>query len=162
MGHIKSYALNEDSEFVMKESKSLNLLAGIILFIVGVFVLFNIYTDYHADQIIIYKKMLLLSLFPAVFFLWKGLKNNALLTINKTGIYRCDELLTTWDNFINAAINEEPIAGSISDNFVLSVYFCVDGKDGCFKRMMRLPNTRDQSEEEIMEAIWFFSGRGKQ
>src|SRR5438270_7053279 len=107
MCETKYNTLTDDSNFIMRESKSLNLIAGVVLLVVALLVLYNIFTDYHFDKIGIYKKMLLLSLIPGILYIWKGLQNNILLTINKNGIYRCGTLLTTWDNFINAQITQD-------------------------------------------------------
>jgi len=156
-GHnTKAAMFTDDLNFTMKESKSLNLITGVILLVLTVLILYHIFTDYHFDQMVVYKKLLLLSLFPAIFFLRRGFKNTVLLTINKTDIYRCGDLLTTWDNFICANIMQDQITGSIKDNSVLYIDFYIDGQTGYFRRKIRLPNTSDKSEEEILEAIRYF------
>src|SRR5947208_16236338 len=117
MHDTKENTLTDDSNFIVKESKSLNLIAGIILLIIALAVLYNIFTDYHFDQVVIYKKMVMLSLLPGIILIWKGVKNSVLLTINKSGIYRCGVLLTSWDNFISGNITQDQVTGSIQDNF---------------------------------------------
>ena len=156
MRNTKETVLTDNSNFTLKESKRLNFIAGVILLILAALVLYHIITDYHFDQVVIYKKLLLLSLLPAIFFLLRGFKNTVLLTINKTGIYRCGDLLTTWDNFISAHITQDQITGSIKDNFVLYIDFYIDEQAGYFRRKIKLPNTSDKSEEEILEAIRYF------
>lgn len=147
----------DDTEFIVKESKRLNTVFGIILFVLSAAVLYNIIKDYHTDQVPTYEKMLGLTLIPAVIFTIRGNVNKTLFRINKTGIYRYNELLTLWSRFIQARITQEAITGSFTDNFILLVEFCKEQQPGTFVRKMKLPNTMDKSEEEIIEAIRYFS-----
>jgi hypothetical protein len=39
---------------------------------------------------------------------------------------------------------------------VLYIDFYIDGQAGYYRRKMKLPNTSDKSEEEILEAIRYF------
>ena len=157
MSNTQSNTLTDDSNFVMKESKGLNLIIGVIFLLLSILVLYHVFTDYHYDQIRIYKKLLLLSLLPAIFYFVRSFKSTVLLTINKTGIYRCGILLTNWDNFIRAHIDQDQITGSYKDNFVLYVEFYAEGHECFCSRKMKLPNTSDKSEEEIIQAIRYFS-----
>lgn len=99
--------------------------------------------------------MLLVVLVPALSFTIKGLQNKVAITINKEGIYYYKKFITNWQNLAEAYITQDEITGSIHDNFVLMVKYLVPG-DGYYVLKMKLTNTQDKSEEEVMAAIQFF------
>lgn len=157
MNKVEKNTLSNDSNFVVKESRTVNLVFGILLLILSAIILYHIAFDYHRDQMMRYKKMLSLSLVPALFFMLRAYMRRELFLINKSGIYRCNALVTNWNNFIKANITQEAITGSYQDNFVLIIEFYKKNEEGYFVRKMKLPNTMDKSEEEILEAIRYFS-----
>ncbi len=157
MNKVENNIFTDDSNFIVKESRTVNLVFGFLLLILSAIILYHIFSDYHTDQIIRYKKMIFLSLVPAIFFILRGYTANQLFIINKNGIYRCNVLITNWNNFIKAYITQEAVTGSYKDNFVLIVEFYKENEEGYFMRKMKLPNTTDKSEEEVIEAIKYFS-----
>jgi hypothetical protein len=84
----------------------------------------------------------------------KALHNNEALRIDCIGIYQRKKLVTDWDNFLEAWITHDEVAGSIRDNYILIIrYFKPGFEGGNFKRTILLDNTQDKSEEQILETI---------
>lgn len=88
-------------------------------------------------------------------------KNVIVFTINKTGIYYYGELLTDWNHFISEEfIDEVPLPSGndpgINDRFYLFLKYYKDGYPGYYSRKIRLTDTQDKSEEEIIAAIKFY------
>lgn len=138
-------AITNDS-FVVKESSIVSfIIAGIFfaLFLSGV-----IMSGTDLDI-----SLILLSLVPAILFTVNGVQHKKTLMIDCNGIYHYNELITDWDNFVQAYLDQTDVLASYQDNFVLILRYHKDGYEGSFKRTIPLTNTQDQSEEDILEAI---------
>lgn len=139
-----------EGSFEVRESKKMRILIG------GFFVL--------------------LSLFMLSDFLWIGLlvgamgigillasrRNERVMLINREGFFYYDQLLTNWTNFVSAEfLDELPVQTSgsagLSDQFYLRMKYYKADQPGCFALKIPLTNTQDQSEEEILAAIRFYS-----
>jgi hypothetical protein len=101
-----------------------------------------------------------LAIIPAIIFFRKGLTNKICIVIDRKGIYHFNELITTWENFIDARIDQDQKVLSIQDNFVLFVRYRHDGNK-IFQNKIPLRNTQNKAEEEVIEAIRFFYGLHK-
>jgi len=83
------------------------------------------------------------------------------MKINREGIYYYGQLLTDWDNFISwEFIDELPIPSygtdAVNDQLFLMIKYYKDNLPGYYGRKIRLTNTQDKSEEEIVGAIKFY------
>jgi hypothetical protein len=140
---ISDDQFNLESDFVVKESKNMNLIIGIF------FLVFSLATFQMSVL------MGCLTLFFAVGTLARSAKNITVMTINKTGFYHYGELITDWDHFIS----EEFIDGLSrrgQDQCFLLIKYYKDGESGYFGRKIPFTDTQDKSEEEIMAAIKFY------
>ena len=147
--------LSIDKDFVVAESVVLDLCVGLFFFILF-FLAVKVSPHDDPDQQKPFVKSLYITLIPALFFTFKGLINKKTITINKTGIYNYNTLITDWKNFIRAYIDQQTITGSISDNFVLFIEHYKDNQAGYFECKIPLTNTQNKSEEDVIAAINFF------
>jgi hypothetical protein len=68
-----------------------------------------------------------------------------------------EKLITNWDNFINAFIDQKKVLLTIQDNFILVVEYKKDFNPGKgFRKQIPLTNTQNQSEEDVLAAVTFF------
>jgi hypothetical protein len=91
---------------------------------------------------------------PAYVFYSKGQQANIIIKINKDGIYYYGKLITEWNDFDNAYINDKMALGSFSDNFVLVIEHYRG--DLLYRKNIPLTNTQNQSEEDVYHAIMYF------
>ena len=99
--------------------------------------------------------MIIVAIVPAIIYTYKAFSQTSYLTVNNDGIFERNVLVTNWNNFVSAEINEEEIVGSYRDNFVLIINYYKENT-GYYVRKIRLTNTQDKSEEEIIAAINHF------
>jgi len=149
--------LTENSNFDVKENKLLDFIIAGIFFLLFMMAFF-IDTPQDAGNTNYYYKSLYITIVPAVLFAIRGKNNSIVIRINKVGIYYYGKLITTWENYIDGDIQQDPDrrVTSISDDNVLMITYYKDGEDGCFVRKMPLLNTQDKAEEEIAEAMKYF------
>jgi hypothetical protein len=150
---ISDENFNANGDFHVKESKGCNLAMGIILLVLSLLIIF---ADLSGRLTGAFIKVFYLLLIPAVLFIRRGSANQTVMTINKTGFYYGGQLLTSWDNFIDAAVTQEEKLLAIQDNFQLFIKYYKDGSPGYFGRKIPLTNTQDKAEEEIIAAIRFY------
>lgn len=148
--------LTRESEFVVREEKVLVFILAFLFFALFLYGLID--TIIKGIKNINYLNgIFMVSLGPALIFFTKGRNKRIYLRVNKTGIFQDEELLTTWTNYLGAYITEKAKVLSIQDNFQLVIEFQKDGTDTKgFRRKIKLTNTQNKSEEEIMEAVKFF------
>ena len=83
--------------------------------------------------------------------------------MNSNGINHHGNTICNWNNFINAYTAQEfPIVSNYSDglsdkNYIIVIYFDRE-KGGNYVYKMRMSDTQNKSEEQIIEAIQYFSG----
>jgi len=138
-----------NSDFVVKESKSTNLVVGILFLILSLAAFFM--------------SVLLggLTLLVAIGAFARSSKDITIIRINKTGFYYYGKLITDWEHFISEEfIDEIPLpsntSSGINDEFYLMIKYYKDGKPGYYGRKIRLTNSQDKSEEEIIAAVKFY------
>ena len=142
-----------DSDFKVKESKGCNMTMGVFLMLVTIVIVYIDLSGQLGGPIL---KIFYLLIIPAVLFIWRGTVNATVITINKIGFFYGGELLTTWDNFIDAVVTQEDKILMIQDNFLLFIKYYKEGSQGYFGRKIPLTNTQDKAEEEIIAAIKFY------
>lgn len=148
--------LHTDADFVVGEEKVLNYVMAslfLALFLYGL-------ADAIARKFINidYQSLIFtIALVPAILFFKKARSKRIFIRINKKGIYRDERLLTDWDHFIGAYLDQEQKVVTIKDNFVLVVEYKKGNAGGAFRQRIPLTNTQNQSEEDVLAAINFFS-----
>lgn len=150
--------ITKDSEFVVGEEKVINYVMSVLFMALFLYGLFDA-ARHHFKNIDYQSFIFALAILPAVYCFRRAHSKRSYIRINKTGIYQDEKLVTGWSNFIKAFITQKekkPIY-NILDNFILVVEFRKDeAKDG-FRRKIPLTNTQNKSEEDVLEAIQFFS-----
>jgi hypothetical protein len=147
--------LTKDSEFVVGEEKVLNFILAALFF--GLFLYGAIDAIVRRFTNLDYLSFVfMIALAPAIIFFAKGRNKKVYIRVNKTGIYQDEQLVTGWPNFLNAYITEKEKTLSIQDNFYLVVEHLKAGSEKGFRRKMKLTNTQNKSEEDVVEAIKFF------
>lgn len=144
--------LNAEGDFLVRESIGLNYTVGVLLLLV--FAASMAMGDYGWSH---YMSALALLLIPAALYLAKGRRNAVSIRINKSGFYCGGKLVTDWVNFFDATITEDAVPGSFQDHFFLFIRYYKASQAGLYARKIRLSNTQDKSEEEIIAAIRFYS-----
>lgn len=150
--------LTRESQFVVGDEKILLIIIGIL------FVLFFGYGVYDAAQrgfrqIDPQSFIFAAAIFPAIICFRKARANSVHIRINRKGIYEAERLVTTWDNFIKAALIQKKKGRKIydvRDNFQMLVQYRKEGSLQILERRIDLTNTQNKSEEEVMEAVRFF------
>jgi hypothetical protein len=147
--NISDDQFNFETDFVVKESKKMNLIIGIFLFIFSL-AAFSMSVSMGG-----------LMLLFAVGVLVRTSKDITIMKINKTGFYYYGQLITDWDHFISEEfIDDLPLpsvySDGINDKFYLMIKYYKDGEPGYYGRKIRLTDTQDKSEEEIIAAVKFY------
>jgi hypothetical protein len=152
--------LNENLPFAVKESAILNFIIGGIFLLLSFLCLFvdPIEIRFHS---IYFEKSVIVVLIPGIFFTVKGFLSRTIFSIDKTGIYEYANLVTTWDHFIDAYYTQKEITGSYSDNFILIIHYLNPDDGEYHERTIPLDSTQTKSEEEIIDAINFYSALHK-
>ena len=146
---ISDAQFNIESDFLVKESKSISLFVGIFFLILSL----------AAFTMSVLMGGLILLV--AISALIRSSKDITIMKINKTGFYYYGELITDWDHFISEDfIDEIPLpstsSAGINDEFYLMIKYYKDGKPGYYGRKIRLTNSQTKSEEEIIAAVKFY------
>lgn len=146
---ISDNQFNAETDFVVKESKTMHLVIGILLLIFSV---------------IFFQGSILLGTAAAlagIASLVRSAKNQTVIVVNNTGFFHYGDLVTSWKNFVSVDfVDEVPVFSSksagLSDKFSLVLKYYKDDRPECFACTIPLTNTQDKSEEEIMAAIRFY------
>src|SRR5690349_15055882 len=91
---------NADTDFHVKESRGCNLTMGILLLAITLLIIVSDLSGALGGPFI---KIFYLLIIPAILFIRRGSANNTVMTINKNGFFYAGQLLTSWENFIDAA-----------------------------------------------------------
>ena len=139
-----------ETSFVVKESRKMHLIIGVFF---SVFALIAA----GGSQYYIAGIMGLIALGS----LLMSARDITIMKIDKTGFYYYGNLLTDWKNFVSARfVDEVPMmtnsSAGLSDQFYLCVRYYKNYDWQCYERKVRLTNTQDKSEEEILAAIAFY------
>ncbi len=144
--------VDRDKPFLVKESKGVNIFLGLLCLTLFVSSFFNNDESEKGFRL----QLLHVAIIPAILFLRKGFANKTIISIDRKGIMYHGELITTWEDFIDARIEQAEVVLTIQDNFVLFVRYRQPG-NRIFQSRIPLRNTHNKAEEEIIEAIRVFS-----
>jgi hypothetical protein len=75
------------------------------------------------------------------------------LRVDCNGIYHEGQLVTNWDNFVEAFIWQDPYTDSGQDDCVLILRYYKEGIEGTYRMRIALTDTQDKHEGELLEAI---------
>ncbi len=145
---ISEDRFNADTNFVVKESKTMHLVIGLVLLVLSAIsitssIFFGVIT----------------GVFGTISLIRSG-KDITVMKIDTNGFYYYGSLVTSWSNFVSARfVDEVPLptrtTTGVSDKFYLVIrYYKNDHR--CYERKIPFTNTQDKSEEEIMAAINFY------
>ena len=136
---------NPSCDFVVKESKGVNLVRG-IFFLMLAFALVSI--SWYGWFMVV----------ASIAVIASGFRNTVILIVNKNGFYYYGQLLTDWDHFISEEfIDDGPtMSTTVKDQFYLLIKYYKEGQPGYYGRKIPFTDTHDKSEEEIIAAIKFY------
>lgn len=155
--------LTIDSKFEVKEEKALNIVVSVLYLIVaGLGLVFAIIEKTWAGVGVV----AVVVLIPGIVYWRKSKSEKIFIQVDRTGIYENGILITSWPNYLKAYVIENPVSldlrpskfsDMIKDQFYLVIEYIKDDSGKGYRRKIRLTNTQNKSDEEIMEAIHFFS-----
>jgi hypothetical protein len=152
---MKKPVLDYNNEFIVRQWKTLNLIVAVVMFIIAILIIANWTFDSFASSAI----MLLIVIpgfgIPALIYRRQALNNSPIIRINTTGIYHYERLITGWSNFHNAYVTNKMALGGYRDNFQLVIEFYK--QDDLYEKKIPLTNTQNKSEEEVYEAVIYYS-----
>ena len=148
--------LNKEGEFVVKESRSINFIAGGILLLI--FTVSVLIADLNWSNFMF---ALCIFLVPGGIAIARGRRNKILMVINKTGFYYAEKLVTYWKLFYDAVVFEKPRGRRIKDSFVLDLRYYSSDYSLIYTKRIPLTNFQDKGDEEILEAIQFYYNAGR-
>lgn len=154
---IATKDFDPDGSFYVKDSKGCNMIMGVSF--LTAFVL-TVYIDrFNTNSLSIYQ-LLYLAVLPGVYLIRRSIINKIIITINKHGFYYLEDLVTDWNNFIDAFVTQDEenrkVPYDVTDRFMLVIRHGKVGSSGYFIRKILMTAVMDKSEEEIMAAIKFY------
>ena len=146
---ISEETFDLESDFIVRESKKMHFFVGILFLILSIAA--------FQMSIIIGSFILIFAILAFA----RGFKRQIIIRINKEGIFYYGKLLTDWPHFISYQfIDEAPMisanSAGLGDRFFLMIKYDKKDLPGHFGRKIRLTNTQDKAEEEIIAAINFY------
>jgi len=137
---------NASADYVVKESKGVNLIRGIFFFILG---LGFVSISWYGWFLVV----------ASIAVVARAFREDVSMIVNKVGFFYYGQLITDWDHFISEEfIDDGPAtprrAGK--DQFYLMIKYYKEGQPGYYGRKIPFTDTQDKSEEEIMAAIRFY------
>lgn len=136
------------NDFLVKESRSINYIAG--GFLIAVFFVSLLFGSYDLSNYLFGVCILLL---PGAIAIARGRRNRVIMKINKNGIYYAGQMVTNWTLYYDAVVADKRDAASFRDNFVLDLRYYSPDYSLMHTRSIPLTNSQDKSEEEIIQAI---------
>ena len=149
--------LTNDSEFVVGEEKAINYVMAV--FFIALFLYGVIDAARHQFKNIDYQSYIFaLAIAPAVYCFRRANSKRVYLRINKTGIYKDEQLVTGWSNLIKFYLTQEKKKSfyNILDNFILVVEFSDTDPQKGIRKKIPLTNTQNKSEEDVLATVDFF------
>jgi len=154
--NITAPKLDPDGSFRVKEFTCLTLVAAMVFYGLFFMALINVAGQKAAlGHQRSFMHIMLLCLLPAILFTYKAIRQRVYVTVNETGIYLYETLITTWPNFIDAMYIDEQKTRRLEDHYVLYIYYYKDGKE-THQTRFQLGGTQNRTEEEIIAAIRYF------
>lgn len=142
---------NPEADYLVKESKTMNIVIGIIL--LAIFIISLAAGDYGWSN---YMWALFLFLIPAAISMVKARTSPVFIIINKSGFIYKGKLLFNWDYFIDAILTQDKKPGSLSDNFIILIRYYSKDRSLIYTSRIPMSNTQDKADEEIIAAIDFY------
>lgn len=149
--------LTNDSEFVVGEEKSINYVMAV--FFIALFLYGVIDAARHQFKNIDYQSYIFaLTIAPAVYCFRRAQSKRAYIRINKTGIYKEEQLVTGWSSLLKFYLAQEKKKSfyNIQDNFILVVEYSGTDPQKGIRKKIPLTNTQNKSEEDVLAAVDFF------
>ncbi|RYY41733.1 MAG: hypothetical protein EOO08_00985 [Chitinophagaceae bacterium] len=145
--------LRPDGVFTVGESRGLMLALAVAFGAMFLYELIQVISDPSSP---ITDHLLLLAALPAFLFLRKARDKSVIMRIDRAGFVYYGKRLFTWDKFVSARVHEVAATNvRFGDNFQLQLQFYKD--DGnIYGRTVRLTNTQNKAEEEIIAAIRYY------
>ena len=138
-----------NSDFTVKESKQMNIIAGVFLTLFS----FAAFSMHILAGVMV--------LFFAITAFVRSSKDRVIITVNAQGFYYYGQLITDWEHFISEEfIDEVPLPSGnnpgVGDKFFLMIKYYKDGYPGYYGRKIQLTDNQDKAEEEIIAAVKFY------
>ena len=142
---------HKPEELNVTESITLLILVAIFFFTI-----FWYFITYNLDgNIIAY--VLWLACMPLFLMLFWKRSKKVIISINQQGIFSHGKLVTDWYHFQNVEIKQLPLRiGQINDNVVMIIRFLNEERNMLYEQKLKLSNTLNKSEEQMLRAIEFF------
>lgn len=141
--NVSDDQFNAAADFVVKESKGVNIVTGIFFLMLSLGVASMAWYGW-------------LFVVPAVTFIARGFQNKVIMVVNSNGFYYYGQLITDWDDFISEQFIDDGPDRRGNDKFYLFLKYYKEGQPGYFGRKIPFTVSQDKSEEEIMAAIKFY------
>lgn len=139
---------SEHGELIVRESIVVLTLISIFMLLMIASILF--YNTNAGD----WTYLVIAALVPVIAYLIRKKITRAIITINKHGIYSHNNLIASWDNFYSARIEQLPMKiGNPADQVALTIQILDERRENLLEKRIRLHNTLNKSEEQILEAI---------
>jgi len=153
---ISSENFDKDGNFYVKDSRGCNMTMG-ILFLAAFAV--TVYVDsFNTNELSIYQ-LLYLSVIPGVYLIKLAISNKTIITINKNGFYYFDDLVTDWNNFIDAFVTQDEenrkIPYDVTDRFMLVIRYGKVGHTNYYARKILMTAVMDKSEKRSWRPLNF-------
>lgn len=147
------------SQFTVKENKVMAIVLGILFLALFSYGLVDAVLRRFKD--IDYQSYIFaLAVIPALMCFRRARNNKVYIRINKKGIYHHERLVTGWEGFIKAWLTQDKPSILVldnRDNFIMMVEYKTPGTKQGFRRKIALANNQDKAEEEVLEAVRYFS-----
>ncbi|MFT3911945.1 MAG: hypothetical protein QM737_21145 [Ferruginibacter sp.] len=135
-------------DFIVRESAVILLITAIV-FLCMLLSFFEYNTNAG-----IWGYVVVAILFPIAIYFIRKKATKAVMVINKNGIYSRGRLVVDWKQFRSAKIDQLPLTpGDPRDKVVLVIYYMHPEKNKLYEQKIRLNNTFNKSEEQILAAI---------
>lgn len=100
------------------------------------------------------------ALAPIVFYFIFTRTKKAIIRINNRGVFYHEHLITSWPNFVSAKTDQLPLGlGDPRDRVVLIIEYYNESKTQILTQQLRLHNTLNKSEEQMLAIMEYFSGK---
>ncbi len=158
MSNNNNIQLSEDGSFLVGESKTVNWFIAIVFILIDIGI---IITESSNDHYGGRNYLLYIVLFmPALLAFRKMYDKKVSIKINGEGIYFYNDLITNWDGFENAVIQQKEYRGDeLSDKFYITIIYTNIEEGIRYTYPLRVSASADKSEYEIIAAIQYFSGK---
>ncbi len=135
-------------DFIVRESAVVLLITAIVFLC-----MILSFLEYNANAGI-WGYVVVAILFPVAIYFIRKKVTKAVMVINSNGIYSHNRLVVDWKQFRSAKIDQLPMTpGDPRDKVVLIIHYLDPVKGKLYEQKIRLNNTFNKSEEQILAAI---------